>query len=60
MSVQNIINGMLHIWNEFIFHCYIIVMCGLSSPIVCFLKLIIPKKSLHFFIEKIRIVFYNK
>ena len=34
-------------WNVaaiFIFHCNIAVMCGLSSPIVCFLKLIIPKK----------------
>ena len=40
-----------HKWNVpaiFIFHYNIAVMCGLSSPIVCYLKLIIPKKSLHF------------
>ena len=29
----------------FIFHCNIAVMCGFSSPIVCYLKLIIPKKK---------------
>ena len=35
-------------WNVatiFIFHRSIAVMCGLSSPIVCFLKLIIPKEK---------------
>ena len=35
-------------WNVaaiFIFHCNIAVMCGLLSPSVCFLKLIIPKKK---------------
>ena len=34
-------------WNVaaiFIFHCNIALMLELSSPIVCFLKLIIPKK----------------
>ena len=38
-------------WNVaaiFIFHCNIAVMCGLSSSIVCFLKLIMPKKNVHF------------
>ena len=35
-------------WNVaaiFIFYYNIAVMCGLSSPIVCFLKLIILKKK---------------
>ena len=35
-------------WNVaaiFIFHCNIAIVCGLSSPIVCLLKLIIPKKK---------------
>ena len=35
-------------WNVaaiFIFHCKFAVMCGLSPRIVCFLKLIIPKKK---------------
>ena len=35
-------------WNIaaiFIFHCNIAIMCGLSLPIVCFSKLIIPKKK---------------